>query len=721
MDSSAVLLSAAASLRQARAGDNAGALVSAEEGLAPSGAALGADPGTDDPVATLRADRAPTYRSLRRSRALALSRLGRRAEAVDALAEAVEQQPRDEEVLLELLRCEAATLGPAAALARYEEYRAALRDELGADPGAALQALHRELLQDGGARGAARGGVRAERAARSRRGHRRGDRAAAHVPGHLDRRAGRARQDAARARRQPPDRPAGRARRPARRGEHRRRRGRRGRVGPRRRRTATAGRSRRPADRRRRRHRRCPRFRARAAGAGQLRARRARCGRSGAGAGVDRPGPAGADHQPRPARPDLGVGVPAVRAGPADVDGAVRPARAGRPPRCRAASRQGRRAVPAPGRPAAGRGAGRGPDPGHVCRRDHRGAGRPVRAAARRRAGRAGAAPHAAGGGRVELDPARAGRPGGDARAVGLPGRVRCGRRAAAARRRGARPGDGPGRAVAAQGAGDAGRDALPDAGDRARLRGGAAGGGRGDRPGDRLVPRVGPLLRRGAPRVAARIRPVHRRGAGAAGRRQPRPGTATGRGARGWRDGRGDIRGPRRPVDDGEQLHPYLLADRGERVGPVALPARARPRPGHPDGGDPVRGDHLHDPGSPRDAVDGRAAAAAAGPADHRAGCDPDRPAGRASRPRPGEPARPVRRRRAAGRRHRRPDHQLHRGERGRPGRRPEGRPALARRPREPGRLVGPDARPDPDRRALPASRAGRGGTAAPDGRRFG
>jgi tetratricopeptide (TPR) repeat protein len=154
VDSSAVLVDAAASARQARAGDNAGALASAEEGLARYGAGPGGDPGTgdpgiDDPVAALRADRAPTYRSLRRTRALALSRLGRRAEAVDALAAAVEQQPRDEEVLLELLRCEAATLGPAAALARYEAYRAALRDELGADPGAALQALHRELLQDG--------------------------------------------------------------------------------------------------------------------------------------------------------------------------------------------------------------------------------------------------------------------------------------------------------------------------------------------------------------------------------------------------------------------------------------------------------------------------------------------------------------------------------------------------------------------------------------------
>ena len=54
---------------------------------------------------------------------------------------------RDEEVLLELLRGEAATQGPSAALARYEAYRRSLRDELGSDPGPALQALHRRLLQ----------------------------------------------------------------------------------------------------------------------------------------------------------------------------------------------------------------------------------------------------------------------------------------------------------------------------------------------------------------------------------------------------------------------------------------------------------------------------------------------------------------------------------------------------------------------------------------------
>src|SRR6266498_2076759 len=81
------------------------------------------------------------------SRALALSRLGRHAEATEALADLVGERPRDEELLLELLRSEAATVGPSAALARYESYRRSLRDELGTDPGPALQALHQQLLQ----------------------------------------------------------------------------------------------------------------------------------------------------------------------------------------------------------------------------------------------------------------------------------------------------------------------------------------------------------------------------------------------------------------------------------------------------------------------------------------------------------------------------------------------------------------------------------------------
>ena len=146
VDSSALLVRAAAGARQLRAGDHAAALAHAEAGLALWDGARGAA-GLDDPVGALRAERVAAHRSLVRAHALALARLGRRAEAVDELAAVAAELPRDEEVLLELLRCEAATAGPPAALARYEAYRRSLRDELGTDPGAALRDAHQRLLR----------------------------------------------------------------------------------------------------------------------------------------------------------------------------------------------------------------------------------------------------------------------------------------------------------------------------------------------------------------------------------------------------------------------------------------------------------------------------------------------------------------------------------------------------------------------------------------------
>ncbi|MFI0484287.1 ATP-binding protein [Actinomadura sp. 9N215] len=147
VDASAVLLAASASVRASRDGDHAAALARAEEGLALWDGAP--EPDDDDhPLSALRADRASTYRTLTRARALALARLARHAEAFDALTAVAREHPRDEEVLAELLRCEAATTGPSAALARFESYRRALRDELGTDPGSALQGVQQELLRD---------------------------------------------------------------------------------------------------------------------------------------------------------------------------------------------------------------------------------------------------------------------------------------------------------------------------------------------------------------------------------------------------------------------------------------------------------------------------------------------------------------------------------------------------------------------------------------------
>ncbi|MEU4767349.1 BTAD domain-containing putative transcriptional regulator [Actinosynnema sp. NPDC023794] len=154
VDSSALLVRAEDSDRCSRAGDHAAALSHAAAGLA----LWNGDPGDDaDPVTALRAERAAAHRALVRARALALARLDRPAEAVGPLAELAAARPRDEEVLVELLRCEAATVGPATALARYDAHRRALRDELGTDPGPSLRAEHRRLLQ--GAAPAVRHGV----------------------------------------------------------------------------------------------------------------------------------------------------------------------------------------------------------------------------------------------------------------------------------------------------------------------------------------------------------------------------------------------------------------------------------------------------------------------------------------------------------------------------------------------------------------------------------
>jgi predicted ATPase/DNA-binding SARP family transcriptional activator len=144
VDASALLLCASISAKHARDGDHEAALSHAETGLALWDGG-DSDP-EGDPVSALRAERKPAYQSLVRARALALSRLGRHPEAVTPLVVLCEGRPRDEELLLELLRSEAATAGTSAALSRYDKYRRTLRDELGTDPGSALQELQQELL-----------------------------------------------------------------------------------------------------------------------------------------------------------------------------------------------------------------------------------------------------------------------------------------------------------------------------------------------------------------------------------------------------------------------------------------------------------------------------------------------------------------------------------------------------------------------------------------------
>jgi predicted ATPase/DNA-binding SARP family transcriptional activator len=104
-------------------------------------------PGNDDgPLAELRHDAADDRRRAARVLGLALAAAGRDQEALPHLEDSHAEAVHDVAVTGALLRSVAATTGPAAALERYETYRADLADRLGVDPDPALQRLHRELL-----------------------------------------------------------------------------------------------------------------------------------------------------------------------------------------------------------------------------------------------------------------------------------------------------------------------------------------------------------------------------------------------------------------------------------------------------------------------------------------------------------------------------------------------------------------------------------------------
>jgi predicted ATPase/DNA-binding SARP family transcriptional activator len=133
--------------RASLAADPGSAAEAARAALA-LGGRLGDDVSRDEagPVADVRRDAARSLRVARRVLAQASSRAGAHDEALPLLEEALAAQPDDESLLADLLRSLAAVRGAAAALDRYERYRAGLRDRLGADPGSELQRLHHELL-----------------------------------------------------------------------------------------------------------------------------------------------------------------------------------------------------------------------------------------------------------------------------------------------------------------------------------------------------------------------------------------------------------------------------------------------------------------------------------------------------------------------------------------------------------------------------------------------
>jgi predicted ATPase/DNA-binding SARP family transcriptional activator len=126
--------------------DATAAAALAREALALTDGLAGVSNGDAGPLAEVR--RTAVAEASRASVILARasSRMGAHADALPVLEAAQAELPRDEALLADLLRSEAAVRGPAAALERFERYRRELRDELGTDPGEVLQRAHRGLL-----------------------------------------------------------------------------------------------------------------------------------------------------------------------------------------------------------------------------------------------------------------------------------------------------------------------------------------------------------------------------------------------------------------------------------------------------------------------------------------------------------------------------------------------------------------------------------------------
>jgi predicted ATPase/DNA-binding SARP family transcriptional activator len=102
--------------------------------------------GDAGPLGAVRRAAAADAGTARLVLARASSRMGAHGDALPALEAAHAQHPRDESLLADLLRGEAAVRSPAAALERFEHYRRELRDQFGTDPGESLRRVHRELL-----------------------------------------------------------------------------------------------------------------------------------------------------------------------------------------------------------------------------------------------------------------------------------------------------------------------------------------------------------------------------------------------------------------------------------------------------------------------------------------------------------------------------------------------------------------------------------------------
>ncbi|HUR04863.1 MAG TPA: BTAD domain-containing putative transcriptional regulator, partial [Nonomuraea sp.] len=115
----------------------------AEEAM---GIVAGGVDGASGPLAELRGVAAGWVAEARRVAAIARGRSGAHEGALPLLEEAAADRPHDEELLACLLRSEAAVRGAAAALERYERYRAGLVRRLGTGPGPELARVYAELL-----------------------------------------------------------------------------------------------------------------------------------------------------------------------------------------------------------------------------------------------------------------------------------------------------------------------------------------------------------------------------------------------------------------------------------------------------------------------------------------------------------------------------------------------------------------------------------------------
>jgi predicted ATPase/DNA-binding SARP family transcriptional activator len=133
--------------REAAVALESGDATGAAELAARAVALTAGEPGDDDgPLAELRGDAVADHRRVGRILGLALAASGRDLDALPYLEAAHAAAVHDVPVTAALLRTLAATAGPAAALERFEDYRADLADRLGVDPEPSLQRLHRELL-----------------------------------------------------------------------------------------------------------------------------------------------------------------------------------------------------------------------------------------------------------------------------------------------------------------------------------------------------------------------------------------------------------------------------------------------------------------------------------------------------------------------------------------------------------------------------------------------